>query len=65
MELAPVIAKALRAAFEADRIRQLDELRWQILHRYGVQSFDSFMAHVWWGWDYRITPPPPWREDEQ
>lgn len=54
-------ARALRAAFEEDRERQLNELRWQVLHRYGVRSFDSFTAFLWWGWEYSIDPVPEWR----
>ena len=49
--------KALREAFEADRVRQMWELYDAIWRTYGVSAGESFKAFLWWGWDYRITRP--------
>lgn len=44
------VAKAMRAAFRADKKRQTLELWSQVLHAYGVNSYYRNQAHNWWGW---------------
>lgn len=55
--------RALREAFEADRVRQMHELRREIGRLYGPRAQDAFTAWLWWGWDFKVGTIRPWARE--
>lgn len=53
-------AKAMQAALEADRNRQMVEVLHHVTRCYGVNAYYSNLANLWWGWRLEWKPQP-WR----